>query len=95
MLTKDDNGTTRVAAVPSILTVARLATSIAHVEVGGETLTQSAADSTPTSASLYNYYGPTEVGIWALRRMIVRSQLPEQLPSIGRPLPNVSCYIVD
>ena len=48
---------TRVAAVPSILAIARLPPSTNHVEVGGEALTQRAVDNVPTHTHIYNYYG--------------------------------------
>jgi non-ribosomal peptide synthetase component F len=48
---------TRVAAVPSILAIARLPPSTKHVEVGGEALTQRAVDNVPTHTHIYNYYG--------------------------------------
>ena len=90
-----DGATTRVAAVPSILAIARLPPSIEDVEVGGEALTQKAVDNVPMNISMYNYYGPTEVAIWATRREVDRDSLSRRLSSIGRPLPNVYCLIVD
>ena len=92
---KVDDKLTRVSAVPSILAIARLPSTVTHVEVGGEALTQKAVDSVPMGVSIYNYYGPTEVAIWATRREVVRHDLPFAISSIGRPLPNVTCYIVD
>ena len=65
--------------------------------MGGEALTQAAADRAPAHARLVNYYGPTEVSIWATRRdcgVGARRSL-DRLPSIGTPLPNVTCYVVD
>ena len=85
---------TRVAAVPSILAIASLPDTVRHVEVGGEALTRKAAANTPEGSRVYNYYGPTEVAIWATRREVSRDDL-SSIASIGRPLPNVTCYIVD
>eukprot|EP00966_Prymnesium_polylepis_P291025 6721123-Prymnesium_polylepis.1 len=90
-----DDPLSRVAAVPSILAIAQLPASVKCVEVGGEALTQKAVDNVCESIAIYNYYGPTEVAIWATRREVARHELPQRLPSIGRPLPNVSCFIVD
>ena len=86
---------TRVAAVPSILAAARLPSSIEVVEVGGESLSLAAVDSLRPNVALYNYYGPTEAAIWATRKVVARAALPHRLSSIGRPLPNVTCYVVD
>ena len=93
-LTTED-ALTRVAAVPSILAIARLPPSVKHVEVGGEALTQSAVESVAAGVPIYNYYGPTEAAIWATRRQVAREELPRRLHSIGKPLPNVTCYIMD
>ena len=89
---------THVAAVPSVLVVARLPPSIRHAEVAGEALTQVAVDSIPSHAHALNYYGPTEGTVYATRRIVARGQLDDQgsrLASIGSPLPNMSCYVVD
>ena len=72
----DADELTRVAAVPSILAIARLPPSVKHVEVGGEALTQSAVESVAAGVPIYNYYGPTEVAIWCMRRLVVRDELP-------------------
>ena len=97
LLTAEDL-VTRVAAVPSvlasILAVARLPPSVKHVEVGGEALTQGAISNLPSSTAVFNYYGPTEVAIWATRREVLRDEVVRRLASIGRPLPNVVCSIV-
>ena len=77
------------------LCIPRLPSMVTHVEVGGEVLTQKAVDSVPMGDFIYNYYGPTEVAIWATQREVVRHDLPLAISSIGQPLPNVTCYIVD
>jgi acyl-coenzyme A synthetase/AMP-(fatty) acid ligase len=48
----------------------------------------------PSSTAVFNYYGPTEVAIWATRREVLRDEVVRRLASIGRPLPNVVCSIV-
>ena len=45
--------------------------------------------------TLYNYYGPTETSVYATGKHVLRSELPGRLASIGKPLPNVTCYVVD
>ena len=45
--------------------------------------------------TLYNYYGPTEASVYASGKHVLRDQLPGRLASIGKPLPNVTCYVVD
>ena len=44
--------------------------------------------------TLYNYYGPTET-FYATGKHVLRDELPQRLTSIGKPLPNVTCYVVD
>eukprot|EP00966_Prymnesium_polylepis_P272160 6288196-Prymnesium_polylepis.1 len=85
---------TRAAAVPSILANAQLPPTLQEIEVGGEALTQTAVDSVSSGVTVLNYYGPTEAAIWATRRRVIRGS-PGRLASIGRPLPNVTCYVVD
>ena len=43
--------------------------------------------------TLYNYYGPTEASPYATGKHVLRDQLPGRLASIGKPLPNVTCYV--
>eukprot|EP00966_Prymnesium_polylepis_P061299 1422011-Prymnesium_polylepis.1 len=86
---------THVAAVPSILAIARLPPSVRHVEAGGEALSHKAVANVPVGVGLYNYYGPTEVAIWATRREVAFREGSARLASIGAPLPNVVCYVVD
>ena len=95
LLLTDTQQLTRVAAVPSVLAMTRLPATVTDVEVGGEALFQAAVDSAPPSVRMYNYYGPTEAAIWATRRVVSYDELPRRLPSIGHPLPNVTCYVVD
>ena len=45
--------------------------------------------------TLYNYYGPTEASVYASGKHVLRDHLPGRLASIGKPLPNVTCYVVD
>ena len=45
--------------------------------------------------TLYNYFGPTEASVYATGKHVLRSELPGRMTSIGKPLPNVTCYVVD
>eukprot|EP00964_Phaeocystis_antarctica_P106877 scaffold71671_cov50-Phaeocystis_antarctica.AAC.1 len=73
-----------------------MAPSVKHVRVGGEALTQSVLDHLNSGISLHNMYGPTEVTIQTHERRYECGQGPaERLGSIGKPLPNVTCYVVD
>ena len=49
----------------------------------------------PASISLINGYGPTEVTCCATWRCVSRFDAPGYLSSIGKPLTNVTCYVVD
>jgi non-ribosomal peptide synthetase component F len=39
--------------------------------------------------------GPSEVSDVSVGRLVVEGQTPTRLASIGKPLPNVTCYVVD
>ncbi|KAJ1960761.1 hypothetical protein IWQ62_004105, partial [Dispira parvispora] len=59
--------------------------------IGGEALPQSLSDKWSPCCRLYNGYGPTEVTVVATTKEIK----PENKVTIGRPLPNRKCYILD
>jgi non-ribosomal peptide synthetase component F len=86
---------THLSGVPSVLSIIRMPASVRHVEVGGEALTKAALSATPEEASVFNYYGPVEVTQWATRQSVHEAQSERKLASIGNPLPNVTCYVVD
>ena len=48
-----------------------------------------------SQVTLYNFYGPTEASVYATSKHVLRGELPSKLASIGKPLPNVTCYVVD
>ena len=48
-----------------------------------------------SQVTLYNFYGPTEASVYTTGKHVLRSELPGNLASIGKPLPNVACYVVD
>eukprot|EP00964_Phaeocystis_antarctica_P020840 scaffold11530_cov68-Phaeocystis_antarctica.AAC.1 len=77
------------------MALARIPPSVKHVEVGGEALTQLTIDNLPHDVVVYNYYGPTEATVNATSKHVLRAELPDNIASIGKPLPNVTCYVVD
>tara|TARA_B100000795_G_scaffold79591_1_gene57049 strand:- start:393 stop:1004 length:612 start_codon:yes stop_codon:yes gene_type:complete len=86
---------THLSGVPSVLSIIRMPASVRHVEVGGEALTKAALSAAPEEASVFNYYGPVEVTQWATRQSVHDAPSARKLASIGKPLPNVTCYVVD
>ena len=66
---------------------------IQHMMVGGEAMPLSLAESLKASISgrLTNMYGPTETTIWSSTFDIEAGEVI----SIGRPIANTQCYIVD
>eukprot|EP00964_Phaeocystis_antarctica_P041189 scaffold23548_cov81-Phaeocystis_antarctica.AAC.2 len=86
---------THLGDVPSVMALARIPPSVKHVEVAGETLSQFTVDNMPTGVVLYNNYGPTEMTVDVTARCVTDPDLPSRLASIGKPLPNVTCYVVD
>ena len=81
--------------VPSVLGVAQLPPRVHSVDSGGEALSQATIENVPAGALLYNGFGPTETTIYCLSRRVDRSDLQRRLACLGRPLPNVTCYVVD
>ncbi|KAJ1965366.1 hypothetical protein IWQ62_002683, partial [Dispira parvispora] len=61
------------------------------VSVGGEALPQTLADKWSPTCHLYNGYGPTETTVEATTKEIKSGNKV----TIGRPLPNRKCYILD
>ncbi|KAJ1967913.1 hypothetical protein IWQ62_001562, partial [Dispira parvispora] len=59
--------------------------------IGGEALPQSLSDKWSPCCRLYNGYGPTEVTVVATTKEVK----PGDQVTIGRPLPNYECYILD
>ena len=68
--------------------------SVKLVQVIGEALTNTVVSNMPNNVSLWNWYGPTEVSISATMKH-VDHEAAARLSSIGGPLENVACYIVD
>ncbi|KAJ1970029.1 hypothetical protein IWQ62_000234 [Dispira parvispora] len=59
--------------------------------IGGEALPQSLSDKWSPHCRLYNGYGPTEITVVATTKEVK----PGNQVTIGRPLPNYECYILD
>eukprot|EP00966_Prymnesium_polylepis_P300542 6945570-Prymnesium_polylepis.1 len=86
---------THLGDVPSVMGVASIPPSVAHVEVAGEAVTQVVVDRVGADVTFWNNYGPTEVTVDVTGKCMRSGDLPRRLASIGRPLPNVTCYVVD
>ncbi|KAF1920256.1 hypothetical protein BDU57DRAFT_552695 [Ampelomyces quisqualis] len=65
--------------------------NIKSIAVGGEHCSQTLADAWAAHACFYNICGPTEVTILNT----AHRHTPRQPLSIGKPLPNTTCYILD
>ena len=73
--------------------------SLRIVSVGGEVVSQELAEDALTTLgpqlNLYNSYGPTEATGFATTYRIENVPLNQSSIPIGRPLPNVSVYVLD
>ena len=88
-----DNGITVLDTVPTLMSMlARDIPSLRLIILGGEACPPSVAArwSTP-GRRIVNSYGPTEATVVAT----LTDVHPGEIVTIGRPLPNYSCYIVD
>ena len=63
--------------------------SVEWVEVGGEAVTEATLGAV-RGRPLFTAYGPTEVSIVSAGRTVTASRIA----SIGRPMPNVTGYVV-
>ncbi len=63
------------------------------IMVGGESLTVALLDKlfSITKANIYNMYGPTETAVWSTVKKITS----KDNITIGRPIANTKCYILD
>lgn len=68
--------------------------NITDVLVGGESLTHNILDLLDKTfdANIYNMYGPTETTIWSTVKHINKD---ENIITIGRPIANTQCYILN
>ncbi|KAJ1648938.1 Nonribosomal peptide synthetase, partial [Dispira simplex] len=65
--------------------------NLQRVVLGGEVVPQTLADRWASHCHLYNGYGPTEITVVATMKEVK----PGDQVTIGRPLPNYECYILD
>ena len=81
--------------VPSLMSVLTIPSSVRWIEVGGEAITEAVIRNVSEATVLYNAYGPTEVSIASVGKVVDRIPAHWRPSSIGRPLPNVTCVIVN
>ena len=93
----DDARVTLLYDVASVLALyEHMPASVKLVQQGGEAMTLGVVRNAATKV-LWNWYGPTEATINATRRDVPLGLRGAalRLDSLGRPLPNVPCYVVD
>eukprot|EP00964_Phaeocystis_antarctica_P042524 scaffold24379_cov50-Phaeocystis_antarctica.AAC.1 len=81
-------GVACIADVPSVISTAQLPSTVRYVDSGGEGLTLGVVESLKEQVSLYNSYGPTEVTIDSVGRLVSRRHSKDRMQSIGHLLPN-------
>eukprot|EP00964_Phaeocystis_antarctica_P110399 scaffold74763_cov69-Phaeocystis_antarctica.AAC.1 len=91
---EDTDNLTYLYDVPSVLAVAHLPPSVSYIETGAEALSIAAVKNVG-GATLFNWYGPTECTVGATGGVVKTNKLPARLTSIGKPLQNVTSYVVD
>jgi amino acid adenylation domain-containing protein/non-ribosomal peptide synthase protein (TIGR01720 family) len=90
---------TTVAFVPTPLTEVLLGSRwpresrLRFLLTGGDRLRRFANPAHPYT--LVNHYGPTEVTVLATAGTVEGEPLPGRQPTIGRPVRNAACYVVD
>jgi amino acid adenylation domain-containing protein len=63
---------------------------------GGEGLPgELAAQLLERGAELWNLYGPTETTVWSTVHRVTRADVDAATVTIGRPMANTQCYVVD
>ena len=89
----EEVGVTVLDTVPTLLTVLpRDVKTIKKILLGGEACPPSIAESwTCIGRTIYNTYGPTETTVVAT----VAKVRPKEPVTIGRPIPNYTCYVVN
>lgn len=67
--------------------------NMTDIMVGGEPLTDRILDKLKenTDGKIYNMYGPTETTIWST----IKNETEEKNITIGKPIANTQCYILD
>jgi non-ribosomal peptide synthetase-like protein len=88
----EEAGVTVLDTVPTLLTVLpRDVKTIKKILLGGEACPPSVVDRwTRIGRTIFNTYGPTEATVVAT----VAEVWPREPVTIGRPIPNYSCYVV-
>jgi len=89
----EEAGVTVLDTVPTLLTVLpRDVKTIKKILLGGEACPPAVVDRwTRIGRTIFNTYGPTEATVVAT----VAEVWPKEPVTIGRPIPNYSCYVVD
>jgi non-ribosomal peptide synthetase-like protein len=89
----EEAGVTVLDTVPTLLTVLpRDVKTIKKILLGGEACPPSVVERwTRIGRTIYNTYGPTEATVVAT----VTEVWPKEPVTIGRPIPNYSCYVVN
>jgi non-ribosomal peptide synthetase-like protein len=89
----EEVGVTVLDTVPTLLAaLPRDVKTVKIILLGGETCPQSIAESWDrASRRIYNTYGPTETTVVATTAEV----RPNEVVTIGGPIPNYTCYIVD
>ncbi|MBI1868584.1 MAG: non-ribosomal peptide synthetase, partial [Methylocystis sp.] len=87
----EEAGVTVLDTVPTLLAVLpRDVTTLKTIVLGGEACPPSVVERwTRIGRTIYNSYGPTEATVVAT----VAEVWPNEAVTIGRPLPNYSCYV--
>ncbi len=74
----------------------RRAVPLRHLACGGESFPSALADRVlDWGIPLWNFYGPTETTVWASVHRVTPRDLHQATIPIGRPLANMSMYILD
>jgi non-ribosomal peptide synthetase-like protein len=89
----EEAGVTVIDTVPTLLTMLpRDVKTIKKILLGGEACPPAVVDRwTRIGRTIFNTYGPTEATVVAT----VAEVWPREPVTIGRPIPNYSCYVVD
>ena len=89
------NSVTHLHAVPSFFRAINLKSSydLKRIVSAGEIFDMSAFNEVAEDVSIYNKYGPTEMTISATQYKVEKGNYNSN--SIGKPIDNTSCYILD
>jgi non-ribosomal peptide synthetase-like protein len=89
----EEAGVTVLDTVPTLLAaLPRDVTTLRKIVLGGEACPPSVAERwTRIGRTIFNSYGPTEATVVAT----VSEVRPNEKVTIGKPIPNYSCYVVD